>query len=175
MYETYEPTNNVYVEHSASDIDNLALGGIVKKVKTDIALNVGDAVMFTPGVTDTVTKTATATNHKNRFGIVVGGTKTGMKALAAGLGAVGAAATVIPAAAIGEQVLVVFSGIALAVSDAAITQYAKVKLGTTTAGRVISGTDTTDTVAGITGSILGQALDAAAGAAVLIRVLVALG
>lgn len=140
-------------------------GGAVVEATASGALLIGDAVLISAA--DTVLKTATGTNHKNRLGIVVGGQATFGRVLT-GSDAVG-----FPAAASGEFVLVQISGIAWAVADAAIAAImTKLRLGTTTAGRVLGGTDTTDVAAGITGLIIGQNLDIAAGAASVIRVLI---
>lgn len=140
-------------------------GGTIAEFVASGALNIGDAVLVSAA--DTVLKTITTTNHKNRLGIVVGGKATNMFALT------GSDALGFPAAASGEPVLVQISGIAWAVADAAIAAImTKLRLGTTTAGRVLGGTDTTDVAAGITGIIIGQNLDIAAGAASAIRVLI---
>jgi hypothetical protein len=162
----YQPTNSVFLK-LADDEGSAKPGGRVIEMKAVVALNCGDAVLVS--VADQVTKDSVATNHKNRVGVVVGGKKTDMRVLS-GTESVG-----VPAAAINEQVLVQTDGIAWVTSDAAILIMAKLRLGTTTAGRVLSGLDTTDLVAGITGLILGSALDAAGGAAVKIRMLIALG
>lgn len=164
MKET-QPTNHGMLMPQEDDISPASPGGTVKIFTASGALLIGDAVQVSAA--DTVLKTVTTTNHKNRVGIVVGGTATYMRALT-GSDTVGFAA-----AATGEQVLVQISGIAWGVADAAIAAVmTKLRLGTTTAGRLLGGTDTTDVAAGITGLILGQNLDIAAGAASLIRILI---
>lgn len=166
MLNESSPTGYGSLKLSAEE-GSAKAGGIVVEMTASGALNVGDAVQVSAA--DTVLKTATTTNHKNRMGIVVGGNKTGMRAMA-DVGGVG-----YPAAASGEQVLVQISGIAWGVADEAIPIMAKLKLGEATAGRLKDGTDTTDGAAGITGSIIGSALDVALNAGDKIRVLITLG
>lgn len=169
MTTSMEPTGLPVIDQSNDDISNGAPGGLIRKFKAALALNVGDAVLYS--AVDTVTKTITTTDHDQRIGIVVGGAQTDMKALLES-GDLGTPA----AAAANEQVLVMISGIAYAKADANTVAFGdKVRLGTTTAGRVLDGADTTDTVAGITGLILGSALDSAAAAGDPVRVLIALG
>jgi hypothetical protein len=169
MTISYQPTGHPVVDDSITDIGNGDPGGRVKKfLVAGVALNIGDAVQLS--AIDSVTKTVTTTNHKNRMGIVVGGTQTDMRALleSTDLG--------ILAGNVGEQVLVLYSGIAWAKADTTTVVFGdKVKLGTTTAGRVLDGSDTTDLAAGITGSIIGTALDSPAAAGDPVRVLVSLG
>lgn len=163
----FQPTNYGFLK-LADDGGSLKPGGHVVEAKGAVALNVGDAVFVS--AVDTVTKDSVATNHKNRIGIVVGGTRTDMRVLS-GSDAVGLAAC-----AINEQVLVQIDGIAWGVADTATVAVGdKLKLGTTTAGRLLDGSDTTDAVAGITGSIVAQALTASAAAGDKIKVLVTLG
>lgn len=166
----FGPTNFGSTMTSEDDRSNGSPGGEVKIFKAEVALLVGDSVLVSSTVLDQVLKTATATNHKNRVGIVVGGKATDMRVIS-GTEAVGLAA-----AAIGESVLVQISGIAWAVADAAIATYmVKLRLGTTTAGRLLGGVDTTDLAAGQTGLILGQNLDIAGAAGDKIRVLISRG
>lgn len=163
----FEPTNFGFVKH-AEDEGSAKPGGPVFEMTASGALNVGDAVLIS--AEDTVLKTEVTANHKNRIGIVVGGTQTGMRALS------GSDALGLAAAADGEQVLVQYAGIAWAVADTATVAVGdKLKLGSTTAGRLMDGTDTTDLAAGITGSIVGSALSASAAAGDAIKVLIALG
>jgi len=164
---SHDPTRFSFVRHSAGERELLDVGGNVLLAEAAVALNIGDAVeMLANGQ---VTKTAVVTNHKNRLGIVVGGDSTERAALAQ------ASLVGTLAAAANEQVLVLVSGIAYGVSDEAVVFGDKLKLGATTAGRLLPGLDTTELVAGITGSIVGQALEAAAAAGTTIKVLVALG
>jgi len=164
------PTHEGYIVGSGSegDLSNNLTGGLALAAKATVALNIGDAVIQTAATADEVTKLTTDAQHIRRVGFVVGGTRTGMKVLT-GSEMVGTAA-----AAIGEQVLVCYSGIAWGVSQAAINRGDKVRPDTTTAGRVLAGTDTTDLVAGITGKILGNALDTVGAGALPLRVLVSL-
>lgn len=163
----FEPTNHGYLKPAAEE-GSAKLGGRVVEMTASGALLIGDAVLVSAA--DTVLKTETTTDHKNRLGIVVGGTATNMKVLS-GSDAVGLAA-----AASGEQVLVQIDGIAYGVAD--VTTIAvgdKLKLGSTTAGRVMDGTDTTDGAAGITGSIVGQALETVDTAGLPVKMLITLG
>jgi len=160
----FEPTNHGFVKE-AEEEGSAKPGGRVVEFTGSGALNIGDAVLVSAA--DTVLKTVTATNHKNRLGIVVGGKRTNMKVLS------GSDALGLAAAADGEQVLVQIDGIAWGVADTATVAVGdKLKLGTTTAGRLLDGADTTDAVAGITGSILAQALTASAAAGDAIKVII---
>lgn len=160
----YNPTRFGMVVDS-EDGNPASPGGNCIEMVASGALLIGDAVLVSAA--DTVLKTVTTTDHKNRLGIVVGGATTFMQVLT-GSDAVGLAA-----AASGEKVLVQIRGIAWVTADAAIAAImTKLRLGTTTAGRVLGTTDTTDLVAGGTGLILGQNLDIAAGAASVIRMLI---
>lgn len=164
----FAPSNHGMLLPAEDDRTPVGGGGLCLIATASGALNVGDAVQLS--AVDTVTKTIVTADHDQRIGIVVGGTQTGMRAL------VGSDALGIAAAADGEQVLVQYSGVAWAVADAnTVAAGDKVKLGETTAGRVLDGTDTTDLAAGITGQILGTALDTAAAAGDPVRVLLTLG
>lgn len=159
-----ELTNYGMMTFSADDTPG-APGGTAKRFLASGTLLIGDAVLVSAA--DTVLKTVTTTNHKNRLGIVVGGTTTFMSAL------IGSDVVGTQAALTGEQVWVQIDGIAWGVADAAIAAImTKLRLGTTTAGRLLGGADTTDVAAGQTGLILGQNLDIAAAAAAKIRVLI---
>lgn len=162
LYE-FDPTGYGSLK-IASEEGSAKAGGIVVEMTASGALNVGDAVLVSAA--NTVLKTVTTTDHKNRLGIVVGGYKTGMRAMAE------SAAVGFEAAATGQQVLVQISGIAWGVADEAILIMSKLKLGEATAGRLKDGTDTTDLAAGISGRIVGAALDAATNAGDKIRVLI---
>lgn len=164
------PSHFGYIAQGGSegDLSNNLPGGLVLVAKATVALNIGDAVVQTAATADEVTKLTTDAQHIRRVGIVVGGTRTNMRALS-GSEMVGTAA-----AAIAEQVLVCYSGIAWTVSQAAINRGDKVRPDTTTAGRVLAGTDTTDLAAGISGKILGNALDTVGAGALPLRVLISL-
>lgn len=163
----FEPTNHGVTINAVDSTVNLSEGGAVVVAKATVALNIGDAVFLDPATAGNVTKDSVATNHKNRLGIVVGGTKTYMNAF------LGSDAVGLLAAAIDDQVLVQIDGIAWGVADTATVAIGdKLKLGTTTAGRLLDGSDTTDLVAGITGSILAQALTASAAAGDKIKVII---
>jgi hypothetical protein len=165
------PSRFGFIGHGAgsTDMANLAEGGLCFIAKATVALNVGDTVILHT-VADEVTKDNTTGLHHKRAGIVVGGTQTGMKALTES-DAVG-----LLAAAIDEQVLVCYSGICWGIAqptDVAIGD--KLRPDTTTAGRLLDGTDTTEAAAGVTGKVIGTALSASAAAGDAIKVLVALG
>lgn len=162
-------TGYVAAGGQATDLSNQVEGGLCLLAKATVNLNVGDTVIWHTAAEE-VTKDNTTGLHTKRAGIVVGGTQTGLKALA-GSDAVGTLA-----ASAGEQVLVCYSGIAWGIAqpaDVAIGD--KLRPDTTTAGRLLDGTDTTDTAAGITGKVIGTALSASAAGGDAIKVLVALG
>lgn len=164
------PTRFGYLGHGAGSTDaaELAEGGLCFVAKATVALNIGDNVLLDTANAGQVTKDEGGTASL-RCGIVVGGTQTGMKALTEE-DAVGLAA-----AAIDEQVLVCYSGICWGIAeedDVSIGD--KLTNDTTTAGRLLVGTDTTDTAAGITGAIVGTALSATAAQGDPVKVLVAL-
>lgn len=161
------PTRYEFIRCMAEDSGD-EVGGYVEEYKAGAALNVGDLVYVSAA--NTVNKSATAATVLGKLvGLVVGGAKTGMHALNRKLD-VG-----VQAAALDERVLVLKAGKYWAVSDAAITAGDLLTAGTATAGRVKLGTVTTDLAAGDTGRLVGNALEAAAGAAVVILVSVRLG
>lgn len=161
-------TNHGFLQPEEADQGRALPGGIVKRFKAAAQLLIGDAVLYS--AVDTVTKTATATDHDQRIGIVVGGART-HGSIISGSDALGEIA-----AEADEDVLVCIAGICWGVADANTVAFGdKLRLGTTTAGRLLDGADTTDLAAGITGRIVGTALDSAAAAGDPIRVLVALG
>jgi hypothetical protein len=164
------PTKNAYTRFGQDDIVTDSggkygydVGGEVEHYSAGAALNVGDVVYLSAA--NTANKSATAgTTLGKLLGVVVGGTKTDLRAVSRKLD-VG-----VQAAATGEVVLVQVSGKVWAVSDAAITAGDILAAGTSTAGRVKTGTITTDLAAGSSGNIVGNALEAAAGAAVTIMI-----
>lgn len=74
----------------------------------------------------------------------------------------------VQAAQVNERVLVLRVGKYYVVSDAAVTAGDPLTPGTGTAGRAKTGTITTDVAAGDSGRLLGNALETAGGAAVVI-------
>lgn len=164
----FVPTNHGFIELDEADKGYSLPGGIVKRFKASGALNIGDAVLLSAA--DTVTKTTTTTNHKNRMGIVVGGTATGMRVMQ------GSTLIGLAAAADTQDVLVCISGICYGIADGTTVALGdKLRLGTGTAGRLLDGTDTTDLAAGITGLIVGTALETQGTAGGAVKVLVSLG
>lgn len=146
---------------SAQDALNEVEGGLCLVAKATVALNIGDAVILDTATAGNVTKTATTGLHVTRCGIVVGGTRTGMKALTES-GAVGLAA-----AAIGEQVIVAYSGIAWGIAQTATVAVGDpLSMDTTTAGRLLDSAVATKNV--------GLALTASAAGGDPIKVLIAL-
>lgn len=144
----------------------LACGGLVVRAKAGGTLKVGDAVIITGDGTvniDTVTG-----NHLKAAGLVIGGRSFGRNAIqrAADVG--------LACALVNEEVYVCVQGLCYGVAQAAITAGAYVRPDTTTAGRLLTATITTDLVAGDSGKIVGKAWQAAAGAASKFIVLVSL-
>ena len=133
-------------------------GGEVEMYAAGAALNVGDVVYFSAAFS--VNKSATAGTTLGKLaGVVVGGAKTDMRACTRKLD-VG-----LQAAATGEAVLVLVKGKTYVVAAAALSAGDLVAADTTTAGRVKAGTHTTDLAAGNSGNLVGNLLEAAAGAA----------
>lgn len=125
------PTHFGYLGGSGSDIGNEEPAGLCFLAKATVALNIGDAVIIDT-TAEQVTKSATTGNHVRRCGIVVGGTKTGLRAVT------GDTAVGLPAAAIGEQVLVCYSGIAWGIAQTTTVAVGDaLSLDTTTAGRLL--------------------------------------
>lgn len=163
-----EPTNNVFrratVEDVAADSNGkygYSVGGITTEYSAGATLNVGDVVYLSAA--NTVNKSLTAATVLGKVvGVVVGGAQTDMKALSS-KSDVGLAA-----ALVNERVIVLYLGKYWVVSDAAVTAGDPLTPGTVTAGRAKTGAITTDLAAGDSGRILGNALEAAAGAALTI-------
>ncbi len=120
-------------------------------------LLIGDIVYYNNSAFGTVTKSATLSNYTQVVaGVVVGGAQTNNEILQddAMIGTL--------AANVSERVLVAYQGIVKVMSGAAITALVRVGPGTATAGRTEGNTTA--------GQIIGIALQAAAGAALPIRV-----
>lgn len=165
------PTNFPWINLSdqlGEDKGAFAVGGIVIVFTAAAALNVGDAVFLSAAFT--VNKSVTAGDQLLSAGFVVGGTPRSLQdgtREAGGFLEIGDAA-----AAVSDPVLVCVSGVAYAVAGAAITVGALLKFDSATAGRVIAATAPTGTNGLDAGRFVGRAIDAAAGAADKIRVLV---
>lgn len=165
----HRPTNAVWVlynDANGEDAGAFATGGDVLLATAAAALNIGDSVYLSAAFT--VNKSNVAGNQVLVAGVIVGGVprsvESGTLEVIQRAGDIGK-----QAAAANDPVLVAVSGLAVCVADGAITAGASVKLSTTTAGQVTAATVATDQ-----GKILGKAWDAASGAGVLLRVLVAL-
>lgn len=153
------PTNFTYIQSQdeANLVDGDTPGGVVLAYKAGAALNVGDIVYLSAA--HTVNKSADVADYVAVAGVVVGGAKTNYEVVQddQDIGE--------QAAATGELVLVGVLGKFKVVSDDAITLGNKLTSGGTTAGRAAVGTITTDLAAGQSGSLVGMALEDAAGAA----------
>lgn len=160
---TYERFGQVDVATDSGGKYGYDVGGTVEEYSAGAALNIGDVVYLSAA--NTVNKSLTAATTLGKLvGVVVGGAKTDMRCISRKLD-VGQ-----QAAASGERVLVQVSGKCWAVSDAAVSAGDILAAGTTTAGRVKTGTITTDLAAGSSGNIVGNALELAGGAAVTIMI-----
>ncbi len=144
----------------------IASGGLVLRAIAGGTLLVGDAVILTAN--GTVNKDTVTGNHLKACGIVLGGRNFGRNMIQRKLD-VGA-----QAALVNQEVYVCITGLCYGVAQAAIAQGAYVRPDTTTAGRLLTGTVTTDVAAGDTGKMIGKAWEAAAGAASVFLVLVSL-
>lgn len=137
------------------------IGGIVVPLKAEASLFVGDVVYLSATVLKQVAKAAVlATTLDRVVGVVVGGAQTNDEVVQddALIGARVAALT-------GEKVLVAVAGIAKVLADAAIASFgSKVIPSVVVAGRVAVGVTK--------GQIVGHALDTAAGAGSVIRILI---
>lgn len=144
----------------------IASGGMVLRALAGNTLKVGDSVILTAN--GTVSSDIVTGNHLKAAGIVLGGRNFGRQAIQRknDVGQV--------AALINQEVYVCISGLCYGVAQAAIAQGAYVRPDVTTLGRLLTGTVTTDLVAGDTGKMIGKAWEAAAGAASVFLVLVSL-
>lgn len=164
-----QPTHHRYIqfgqepdlEADANGKYGYGVGGRCEVFSAGAALNIGDVVYLSAA--NTVNKSATlATNLGKVVGVVVGGYKTGMQAISRKLD-VG-----VQAAATDEPVLVQVTGKCWVVAGDTISAGDIIIPSDTTAGRVETGTITTDAAAGNSGNILGNALEAAGAAATVI-------
>lgn len=156
----YEPSNHGYLFTSESEVTWDAPGGNVLAFKAAATLLIGDAVFLVPAGVFTVNKSNTVADYQNFAGIVVGGERTFRRVLQSDED-VGE-----QAALVNEMVLVLVDGKAKVVSDAAIAAGAKISQGAVTAGRVDDG------AGAVAGQTIGNALEAAAGAAEKILALI---
>lgn len=152
-----QPANAGFVGPTVEPGTVLSPGGVTFEYQAAAALNVGDAVFLDSN--GEAAKSATTADYQKFIGIVVGGTKTYMRAITrkADVG--------IPAAAADEKVIVCYFGKCYGIAAAAIALGGLVTV-VTTAGAL-------DDAAGATqGQIIGTALEAAAAAADKVLVLV---
>lgn len=159
---SHRPTAFGWINLSEDNGETLGeIGGIVIPLKAEVNLNVGDVVYLSATVLKQVSKSAVAATTLDRIaGIVVGGDNTNSEVIQDDT----AIGTLLAAAA-GGKVLVAIQGIAKVLADAAIAGFnQKVIDSTVVAGRVAVGTTA--------GHVVGRALDTAAGAAGVIRVLI---
>lgn len=155
-------------QHVAKSIKgDVGVGGNVHSFIAGATLNVGEVVFLSAA--KTVNKTAVAGNQALAIGVVVGGFRTRFEIIDEfATNAVTAIQTGIQAAQVGEEVLVMVQGIFWVISDAAINVGDPLKVGTNTAGRALTGAVNADS-----GKIIGIALEAAAGAGLAIKALIA--
>lgn len=171
---SHNPTNFSFLESGVDDFGvdangkfGYTVGGHTRLFSAGATLNVGDVVYLSAA--NTVNKSATAGTVLGKVqGVVVGGYRTDMRALTRKLD-IGT-----QAALVNEAVIVLWAGKYWVVSDAAITAGDLLTAGTATAGRAKTGTVTTDVAAGDTGRLIGNALEAAGGAAVTIMAVIRL-
>lgn len=132
---SYAPTDGLFRIMAEPQLDMDAGGccGDVFRYNANVALNIGDAVHLISGTANKVTKTTTTADHGRVVGVVVGGAKTYMQIITDP-----GAYNVVQAAAIGEQVLVLFDGIIYVIAGGTIAEGDNIRLDTGTAGRVIA-------------------------------------
>lgn len=135
-------TNNNYVG-SGIQYGKARLGGSVIRLKAGVALKLGDAVYCSAD--ETVSKSATSSNHDEVMGVVVGGENTNFQVIEDS-----AAYNVMTAADANEDVLIQISGICYVICAAAIAAGQRLVLDTGTAGRAKAAADVTVTSTGLT-------------------------
>lgn len=156
----HRPTIFPYVSNAESSDVKMPSGGIIIRGIALVDLKIGESV-FANGTLDTFTKSATPANYATLNGVVVGGTQTFGQVLQddALIGSTVAAKA-------GETVMIMTFGVAKVIADAAMaTVHVKVTGASTTSGR-------TGTTSAAAGNYLGILLDAAAGAASIVRIYV---
>jgi hypothetical protein len=159
---SHRPTSFGWINQSEDNGETAAeVGGIVVCLTAEVNLNVGDVVYGSAAVAGNVNKSAVAATTLDRIvGIVVGGDNTNMEVVQDDplIGT-------LLAAAAGRRVLVAVSGIAKVLADAAIAGLnAKVIDSIIVAGRVAAGVTA--------GHVVGRNMNAAAGAASVVKVLI---
>jgi len=153
----HKATELPYVINSQNQEDSIRMGGQVIKGLAGAALNVGDVVFLS--AVDTFNKSATVANLTGLFGVVVGGDLTFGQIIQAD-----SAIGVLPAAGVGQVVIVQVTGSVKVLADAALATFnTKVTGAATTAGRV-------GVAGGAAGNYIGYTLDVAAGAGSVIRI-----
>jgi hypothetical protein len=160
---SHKPTNTAYMNHAESGDFPASPGGIAIQGLALIALNVGD-IVFLSSTLDSWTKTVTPGNYATLTGIVIGGQLTFDQAVQND-----SAIGVLPAAGIGQRVLVMVGGVAKVLADVALaTRGTKITGGSVTAGRA-------STTGAAAGNFVGVTLDTAAGAGNILRIAVGWG
>jgi hypothetical protein len=160
---SHKPTNAAYMNHAETGDFPASPGGIVLQGLATVALKVGDIVHLDT-VLDSWTKDVTPANYATLTGVVIGGQLTFDSAVQTD-----SAIGVLPAAGVGQRVLVMVGGVAKVLSDVAlVTRGTKITGGSVTAGRA----STTGVAAG---NYVGVTLDTAAAAGGVIRIAVGWG
>lgn len=154
------PTTYPWIDHRVDDTSICPQGGIVVPFTAAAALNTGDVVFLSAA--GTVNKSAVAANYTAFMGVVVGGKQLYGEVLDARYNQT--AITGVLAANANDEVLVQVSGIAKVVAAAAVAVGGLLQV-MTTSGQV-------DDPVVVAGQVVGTAIDAAAGAAVTIRMLI---
>ena len=144
-----------------------SVGGNTTVFRQEVAgLKIGDVVIVSPNIDDSVVKSAVAADAIKLAGVVVGGgSQTATDFSLFGLKSVGLAITpgIGQGAAVGMAVVIQINGIAYVVADGAIGRGLTVGLSTGIAGRVVANATAQQ--------IIGVALRAAAGAGSVIPIL----
>ena len=158
---SHRPTSQGWVNYSEDNGETPAeIGGGLVCLTAEVALNVGDVVYLSAAVAGNVNKSLTPATTLDRIvGVVVGGDNTNMEVIQDDT-TIG----VLLAAAAGRRVLVAQIGVVKVLADAAIATFGnKVIDSIVVAGRVAVGTTA--------GHVVGRALNTAAGAGSVIRIL----
>lgn len=163
---SHRPTAFGWINHSEDNGETAgSVGGTAIRLIAGGSLFIGDTVILSAA--DTVNKGIVTGDHIRIIGVVVGGFNTDMSVLQDD-----ALIGTFVASLVNQPVLVAIAGVVKVIADAAIAFGAKIAPSTTVAGRVRTAAVTTDLAAGDTGKILGTAMNAAAGAASVFRVLI---
>jgi hypothetical protein len=151
-------TNLTALNLSEDRQETLKPGGEVIRCLADAALKIGDVVYWSSPLS--VNKSATVTNYASFAGVVVGGEALGADEVFLD----GSLVDTTAAAADGDWVLIQTTGVAYVIAGAAIASVGPVIASAVTSGRIASGTTA--------GQMLGTLLEAAAGAASVVRIFI---